>query len=77
MNSAASSKRSLVYRETKGSRALGIWAKTMEDGKNLDSTIKESLGVKESVCIESVFRNWRDPTLHSESCKEETYKLMK
>ncbi|HEX2927735.1 MAG TPA: hypothetical protein VHP38_15995 [Ruminiclostridium sp.] len=77
MNSAASSKRSLVYREKKGSRALCIWAKNMEDGKNLDSTIEESLGVWETVCIESVFRNWRDPTLHSDSCKEESYKLMK
>jgi len=37
----------------------------LEDGKNLDSTIEESLGVEETVCIESVFRNWRDPTLHS------------
>ncbi len=50
---------------------------TMEDRKNLDSTIEESLGVWETVCIESVFRNWRDPTLHSDSCKEESYKLMK
>jgi hypothetical protein len=66
-----------VYRGIKGSRALGIWAKTMEDGENLDSTIEESLGVEESVCIESVIRNWRDPTLHSESCKRESYKLMK
>ncbi len=77
MNSAASSKRFLIYRETKGSRALGIWAKTTEDGKNLDSTIEESLGVWEAVCIESAVRNWRDPTLHSESRKEVTYKLMK
>jgi len=61
----------------KGSRALLIWAKTMEDGKNLDCTIEESLGVWETVCIESVVRNWRDPTLHSESCKEVAYKLMK
>jgi hypothetical protein len=67
----------MVYRENKGSRVLGIWAKTMEDGENLDSTIEESLGVEESVCIESVFRNWRDPTLHRDSCKEESYKLMK
>jgi hypothetical protein len=41
----------------------------MEDGKNLDSTIEESPGVEETVCIESVVRNWRDPTLHSKSCK--------
>jgi len=54
------------YREIRGSRALALWAKTMEDGKNLDSTIEESLGVWESVCIESVFWNWRDPTLHSD-----------
>lgn len=37
----------------------------MEDGKNLEGTIKESLGVEETVCIKSVVRNWRDPTLHS------------
>ncbi|MCG8483817.1 MAG: hypothetical protein MJA31_10950 [Clostridia bacterium] len=54
-----------------------IWAKTMEDGKTLESTIEESLGVGESVCIDSVVRNWRAPTLHSKSCKEVTYKLMK
>ena len=53
------------------------WAKTMEDGKNLDSTIEESIGVEESVGIESVFRNWRDPTLHSRSRKQESYKLIK
>lgn len=46
------------------------WAKTMEDGKNLDSTIKESLGVWEATCIESVVRNWRDPTLHSITVKK-------
>jgi hypothetical protein len=46
----------------------------MEDGKNLDCTIEESLGVKETTCIESVVRNWRDPTLHNESCKEAAYK---
>ncbi|MEA4962468.1 hypothetical protein [Lutispora sp.] len=51
-----------------------LWAKTMEDGKNLDSTIEESLGVEEATCIESVVRNWRDPTLHSESCREAAYK---
>ena len=65
------------YREEKGSRALCIWAKTMEDGKTLESTIKESLGLEETVCIESVVRNWRDPTLHGKSCKEVSYKLMK
>jgi hypothetical protein len=52
------------YRDKKGSRALSIWAKTMEDGKNLEDTIDESLGVEETTCIESVVRNWRDPTLH-------------
>ncbi|WHH59311.1 hypothetical protein [Petroclostridium sp. X23] len=41
------------------------WAKTMEDGKSLESTIEESLGVEETVCIESVVWNWRDPTLHN------------
>ena len=61
----------------KGSRALRIWAKTMEEGKNLDSTFEESLGVEETVCIETVVRNWRGPTLHSASCKEVAYKLMK
>lgn len=33
------------YRGEKGSRALQKWAKTMEDGKNLESTIDEPLGV--------------------------------
>jgi len=42
----------------------------MEDGKNLDSTIEESPGVEETVCIESVVRNWRDPTLHSKAVKK-------
>jgi hypothetical protein len=46
----------------------------MEGGKNLDNTIEESLGVQEATCIESVVRNWRDPTLHSKSCKEAAYK---
>ena len=52
------------------------WAKTMEDGKNLDCTIEESLGVEEATCIYSVVRNWRDPTLHSVSCKEAAHKPM-
>jgi len=49
----------------------------MEDGKTLESTIEESLGVKETVCIESVVGNWRDPTLHGKCCNEASYKLMK
>ena len=53
---------------------MGKWAKAMEDGKNLESTIKESPGVEEMVRIESVVRNWRDPTLHNEGCKGEAYK---
>ncbi|MEN2776205.1 hypothetical protein [Acetivibrio clariflavus] len=53
------------------------WAKTTEDGKNLDCTIEESPGVLETLFIESVVRNGRDPTLHSVSCKEDTYKLKK
>lgn len=32
---------------------MAKWAKTTEDGKNLESTIEESLGVKEAVCSES------------------------
>lgn len=52
------------YRGKRGSRALQIWAKTTEDGKHLESTIDESSGVRETTCIESVVRNWRDPTLH-------------
>jgi len=56
---------------------LALWVKTMEDGKNLECTIEESLGVWEATCTESVVRNWRDPTLHSVSCKEVAYKLRK
>jgi len=71
-------KKGLLFTELRrGSRALVNWAKTMEGGKNLDSTIEESPDVQETVCIESVVRNWRDPTLHSASCKEVAYKLMK
>ena len=51
-------------KRTKGSRALGIWAKTMESGKTLESTTEESLGIEETVCMKSVVRNWRDPTCH-------------
>ncbi|MFZ5987922.1 MAG: hypothetical protein ACOYWZ_12470 [Bacillota bacterium] len=40
---------------------MGIWAKTMEDGKNLDSTIEESLGVEETVCVESVVSELERP----------------
>ena len=54
-----------------------FWAKTTEDGKNLDCTIEKSLGVWEATCIYSVVRNWRDPTLHSVSCKEAAYKSVR
>ncbi len=50
------------------------WVKAMEDEKNLESIIEESLGVEEATCTDSVVRNWRDPTLHSKNCKEATYK---
>lgn len=46
----------------------------MEDGKNLESTVEEPFGVKETACIESMVRNWRDPNLHNKSCKAESYK---
>lgn len=38
--------------------------------RNWKSTIKESLGIWESVCMESVVRNWRDPTSHRKVEKE-------
>ncbi|MGI6084006.1 MAG: hypothetical protein ACOYIF_01015 [Acetivibrionales bacterium] len=38
-------------------------AKAMEDGKSL-GTIKESSGVWETVCKESIIWNWGGPTLH-------------
>jgi hypothetical protein len=47
----------------------------MEDGKSLErideirSTVEEPFGVKETACIESAVRNWRDPTLHSKAVK--------
>lgn len=46
----------------------------MEDGKNLEGTIEESLSVEEAKCIENMVWNWRDPTLYSANCKEATYK---
>ena len=36
----------------------------MERVKKLESSTEESLGIKEAVCMESVVRNWRDPTHH-------------
>lgn len=43
---------------------MGIWAKTMERVKILESNTEESLGIEEAVCMKSVVRNWRDPTHH-------------
>ncbi len=42
----------------------------MEDGKRLESTIEESFGIREAVCMNSVVRNWRDPTCHRKVNKE-------
>lgn len=53
---------------------MGILAKAMESGKNLDSTAEEPSGVEETACMESVVRNWRDPPLHGNR-KEKAYKL--
>ena len=36
----------------------------MERVKKLESSTEESLGIEEAVCMESVVRNWRDPTHH-------------
>jgi hypothetical protein len=62
---------------TKGSRALKRWAKAMEDGKKLGSTVEEPFGVEESACIESVVRNWRGPTPHKKKWRHinQTVKL--
>lgn len=43
---------------------MGILAKAMEGGKNLESTAEEPSGVRETACMESTVRNWRDPPLH-------------
>ena len=43
---------------------MGIWAKTMDRVKKLESSTEESLVIYETVCMESVVRNWRDPTHH-------------
>ncbi|MTR82424.1 hypothetical protein GMD29_13225 [Roseburia faecis] len=43
---------------------MGIWAKTMERVKKLESSTEESFGIEEAVCMKSVVRNWRDPTHH-------------
>ena len=53
---------------------MPLKAKTMEDGKILNCTIKESSGIMGATCTESMVRNWRDLALHSDSCKEDTYK---
>jgi hypothetical protein len=42
----------------------------MEDGKKLERTIEESLGIMEAVCMKGVVRNWRDPTCHRKVDKE-------
>ncbi len=44
------------------------------NSQGIRGAVEESPGVWETVCIESVVRNWRDPTLHSENCKEVSYK---
>jgi hypothetical protein len=64
VNFAASLKRASVNEEQRGSRALGVWAKAMEDVKNLESNVEEPFGVEKTACIESTVRNWRDPPLH-------------
>lgn len=46
----------------------------MECVKNLDYSTEESSGIWGAVCIESKLRNWGDPTLYSDSCKEDAYK---
>ena len=53
---------------------MGIWAKTMERVKILESNTEESLGIEEAVCMKSVVRNWRDPT-HHQKVKKKAYKL--
>ena len=42
----------------------------MERVKKLENSTEESLGIKETVCMESVVRNWRDPTHHRKEKKE-------
>jgi hypothetical protein len=59
VNFAASLKRASVNEEQRGSRALGIWAKAMEDVKNLENYVEEPSGVKEMACIESTVRNYK------------------
>lgn len=46
----------------------------MDEGENLDSTIKGYLVVWKTACIESVVGNWRDSTLYSEGYRENAYK---
>lgn len=40
------------------------WAKTTDDAKNLENSVKESTGVWGATCKESVVRNWGGPPLH-------------
>ena len=37
--------------------------------EDLGSTVEEPFGVKETACIESMVRNWRDPILHNKVVK--------
>ena len=36
----------------------------MERVEKLENSTEEFLGIKETVCMKSVVRNWRDPTHH-------------
>ena len=53
---------------------MGVWVKAMERVKKLESSMEESLGIEEAVCMKSVVRNWRDPT-HHRKVKKKAYKL--
>ncbi|WP_139249954.1 hypothetical protein [Lutispora thermophila] len=64
-------------RKQKGSRALALWVKTMEDGKNLEYTIEESLGVREVYVLKVWFGTGETIICTVQREPEESIVLMK
>lgn len=55
---------------------MGIWAKTTERVKTLESNTEEPLGIEEAVCMKSVVSELERPYL-SPKGKDEVYKRSK
>ncbi len=56
----------ILKRGQQRSRAATSIAKAEEGMKNPKSNAEELCGVEVTTCHESTYRNWREPTLHSE-----------